>query len=180
MRQVQLVFSNAADAWNFITASRVTNVAVTHTTITGFLKETEIELAIKDFGADVKDYAPEEVPESETTYTQDHTEEATAAGQPIELLGKSGAAYNGTIYAKNDSTVSMPAHAIIGLANSALFNGLWQHAVNAFYRTDNVQQEMDNFRSREDLSHMIVIPVNPAEHSQIDKVDDLIRSYIHQ
>jgi hypothetical protein len=142
--------------------------------------ESELELACNNFGAEVQDYAVNEVPIEITETIQESPTAATSIGENIELYGKSGTPYRGTIYHKEAHLATLPAEAIICLSNSALQNGTWHHTVNAIYKTGDVQQEMDNFKQRGDISHMMVLPIQAPEQNKADQVDDLIRSYLHQ
>ncbi len=180
MKQVQLVFPNAADVWNFLTLTRVPNVEVRDKTMRGFFADDEIALARTDFSAEVQDFVPSEEPANETTVTPSPVTAAGRMEQEVTLVGQSGNTYHGTLYTKDHHLALLPAQAIICLSNSTPYNGGWHHAVNAIYRSDDVPLEMERFKARQDLSHIIVIPFNPAEQKGLDPIDDLIRSYLHQ
>lgn len=81
------------------------------------------------------------------------------------------------IYTKASSTATLPSQGLVCLANSTCTNNTWQHAVNAIYATDNVEQERERFSQRDDVSHFIVVP--SAAWAGTDAPDDLIRSYLH-
>jgi hypothetical protein len=99
-------------------------------------------------------------------------------GQPIQLSGKSGEQYAGTIYNKEShSTLTGPA--IVCLTISTFANHQWSHSVNAIYRTDDTVQSMEEFKNRGDVSHLIVIPIGLLQYGKRDMVDDLIRQYLH-
>ena len=102
-------------------------------------------------------------------------------GQDIELVGWSGDRYTGKIYADKNGTTAFSGRAIACLSNSSYQNGEWTHRVNSIYNTENVNEELAHFRSRDDISHLILIPYSalPSDGAA-DKVDDLIRSYIHR
>jgi hypothetical protein len=100
-------------------------------------------------------------------------------GQDIILTGKSGATYRGRILDKASTTLST-SHAIVCLTNSYYANGQWHHHFKAVYNTDNAQKAVEQFRERQDISHMILIPRNLREWEKLDKIQDLIQSYIHQ
>jgi hypothetical protein len=106
---------------------------------------------------------------------------AVETGQDIELVGWSGERYTGKIYTDKNSTSALSGRAIACLANSTQDEGEWTHNVNSIYNTENVTEELAHFRSRDDISHLILIPYNSIPLSGVgDKVDDLIRSYIHR
>jgi hypothetical protein len=100
-------------------------------------------------------------------------------GHDVELLGKSGRRYNGKIYSEKNSTSSLGGKAIACLSNSSQNDSGWTHQVNAVYNTENIPGELAHFQSRDDISHLILIPYS-NEFETGDKVDDLIRSYIHR
>ena len=178
MKRVQLLFPNAADVWNFLDLTKMPKAEVEEKTIKGFFTEKEIELACKNFGADVQDYVITAEKDQVAEPVQSHAA-AKSTGVAVQLTGKSGTVYMGTLYTKADEVLAPPDHAIICLSHSTLASGVWQHAVNAIYRNDNVTQELEDFKERDDITHLLVLPVNPAEHSVVDKVDDLIRAYLH-
>jgi hypothetical protein len=101
-------------------------------------------------------------------------------GQDIELVGKSGARYYGKIYADKNSTSNLSGRAIACLSNSTYTDHGWEHHVNSIYNTDSITNELAHFRSRDDISHLIILPYNTNQGGESDKVDDLIRSYIHK
>src|SRR5947209_9539942 len=100
-------------------------------------------------------------------------------GQPIALRGKSGEQYLGIIYDKeSDSTVS--GRGIVCLTKSNFIDHEWSHSINSIYNTDDVKIAVEDFKNRDDISHVIIIPLNPLDLGKNDKVDDLIRAYIHK
>jgi hypothetical protein len=101
-------------------------------------------------------------------------------GQAIELMGKSGERYTGRIYTDKQSTSSLTGKAISCLSNSSLTDSGWSHQVNAIYNTDRASDEIEQFKNRDDISHLILIPYSSNESGVVDKVDDLIRNYIHR
>ena len=105
---------------------------------------------------------------------------ATEYGQDIELTGKSGTRYAGKIYSDKDSTSSLSGRAIACLTNSTRDENGWTHHVNSIYNTENVADELEHFKIRDDISHLILLPYSSMEEGSTDKVDDLIRSYIHR
>ena len=107
---------------------------------------------------------------------------STETGQDIELVGRSGDRYTGKIYAEKDAATLLTGRAIALLPNSSQHNGEWTHRVNSIYNTENVNEELAHFRSRDDISLLILIPYSsmPSSPGVVDKVDDLIRSYIHR
>lgn len=103
------------------------------------------------------------------------------SGQDIELVGKSGERYSGKIYADKNSTSALTGRAIACLTNSTYTDSGWTHQVNSIYNTDNIAEELAHFKSREDISHLILLPYQSISSAGVaDKVDDLIRHYIHQ
>ena len=104
----------------------------------------------------------------------------TECGQDIELTGKSGERYAGKLYTDKNSTSSLSGRAIACLSNSTQDENGWSHHVNSIYNTEKVNDELAHFKERDDISHLILIPYNGNENGVEDKVDDLIRSYIHQ
>lgn len=107
------------------------------------------------------------------------TEQKTTE-QDIRLTGKSGQIYHGKIYSDKDDTATLSGRAIAILTNSTPSAGGWTHQVNSIYNTENIQAELAHFRDRDDISHLILLPYNWNENDIQDKVDDLIRQYIHQ
>jgi len=102
-------------------------------------------------------------------------------GQDIQLYGKSGECYTGKIYSDKNSTSTLTGRVIVCLTDSTRTDNGWVHHVNSIYNTENVANELAHFKSRDDISHLILLPYNFNQSSGIvDKVDDLIRSYIHQ
>ncbi|MDQ3279410.1 MAG: hypothetical protein M3Q06_13860, partial [Bacteroidota bacterium] len=96
------------------------------------------------------------------------------------LSGKSGERYTGKIYADKNSTSNLTGRAIAVLSNSSQTENGWTHRVNSIYNTDNIQDELVHFKNRDDISHLILLPYNTNNAGPVDKVDDLIRSYIHR
>jgi len=101
-------------------------------------------------------------------------------GQDIELVGKSGQRYTGKIYRDKNGHSAIAGRAIACLSNSRLEDGNWQHQINSIYNTENIQDELAHFKDRDDISHLILLPYAANEGGVVDKVDDLIRSYIHR
>ena len=99
-------------------------------------------------------------------------------GQPITLSGKSGALYDGRIYSK-ESDDSFAGHAIVCLTNSTFHDHHWTHQINSVFRTDDAKASLQEFKKRDDISHLILISQHPYQVTG-DAVDDLIRHYIHQ
>lgn len=188
MKQARLQFPVAEDLWNFLAATRKSHVEAEDTRAEGWFTDEEMQLATGRFGAEVQPYTPPATapaPAATATpreaYPFPNAEPASVPaqpdkGQPVELYGKSGRVYPGTIYTKaSPSTPTAPA--LICLANSSFDGGTWQHRVNAIYATDNAEQERVRFSQRDDVSHLIVVPKEAL--SGEDATDDLIRSYLH-
>lgn len=102
------------------------------------------------------------------------------SGQPIELTGKSGSRYTGKIYHDKNSTSTLTGRAITLLSNSTHSDEGWAHQVNSIYNAENIADELKHFQNRDDISHLILLPYNENENGVQDKVDDLIRSYLHR
>jgi hypothetical protein len=102
------------------------------------------------------------------------------SGQDIELFGKSGERYTGKMYTDKNSTSSLTGKAIVCLTNSSHSDNGWTHQVNAIYNTERINDELAHFKNRDDISHLVLIPYQTNESGVVDKVDDLIRSYIHR
>lgn len=160
MKRVQLVFPNSADLWNYLVATKIANVDVEQATMCGLFTQPQMDLACKSFKASVK--------EMPTMGIND--------GEPLELKGKSGTIYKGVIYHKGQRPSGLPAHAILCLTNSVNSLGTWQHAVASVYSAKQVAHELERFRQRHDLTHIIVIPAGKNEGRV---VDDLIRQHLH-
>ncbi|HUC83048.1 MAG TPA: hypothetical protein VMR70_19220 [Flavisolibacter sp.] len=102
----------------------------------------------------------------------------TESGQDIYVEGKSGDMYYGKLYADKAGTSALCGSAIVCLSNSHYEASRWQHQMNSIYRTDDVNRELQHFKGREDISHLIVIP-HTIGFGNKDEVDDLIRNYLH-
>lgn len=101
-------------------------------------------------------------------------------GQDIELIGQSGERYTGKIYADKNSSSQITGTAIACLTNSTLQEEGWSHQVNSIYNVEKISDELAHFQSRDDISHLILLPYNDNKGSVVDKVDDLVRSYLHR
>jgi hypothetical protein len=99
------------------------------------------------------------------------------SGQAVELIGKSGATYQGRIYSDKQSSSELPSPAIVCLSNSSLNDGQWKHQIRDIYDTKTIEQALDHFRERDDISHMILIP--GTSYDGTDRINDLRRAYIH-
>ncbi|HVK96600.1 MAG TPA: hypothetical protein VM368_02230 [Flavisolibacter sp.] len=108
------------------------------------------------------------------------TSEIIDSGTDIQLKGKSGDIYTGKIYSSKSGNNSLEGAAIVCLTNSYLSNDGWKHQMNSIYKVDDAQEAMEHFIERDDISHIVFIPLTDDHYSGIDKVDDLIRSYIHK
>lgn len=104
----------------------------------------------------------------------------TECGHDIVLTGESGAQYTGKIYTDKNDTSTLAGKAIACLSNSSKVEGGWHHRINSIYNTENPTEELAHFRERDDISHLILIPYNTNQNSVTDKVNDLIRHYIHR
>lgn len=101
------------------------------------------------------------------------------SGQDITLTGKSGERYSGKIYTDKNSLTTLSGQAIAVLSNSTETEDGWNHHVNSIYNTGNASDELAHFKSRDDISHLILLPDSANQSAVVDKVDDLIRQYIH-
>ncbi len=106
--------------------------------------------------------------------------DAMIAEQDITLTGKSGQSYYGKIYADKNSTSSLTGRAMAILTNSRYTDNGWLHQVNSIYNTENIPEELAHYKNRDDISHLILLPYTSNDNGVEDKVDDLIRSYIHR
>jgi len=100
-------------------------------------------------------------------------------GQSITLSGQSGALYDGKIYDKS-SDDAFSGHAIVCLTNSTFHDHHWTHQMNSVFRTHDAKTALEEFKKRDDISHLILISQHPYQSETTDAVDDLIRRYIHQ
>ncbi|HEX8315293.1 MAG TPA: hypothetical protein VF609_09880 [Flavisolibacter sp.] len=101
------------------------------------------------------------------------------SGQDIQLSGKSGETYTGRIYSDKHSTSTLSGQAIVCLTNSHFSDEKWSHHVNSIYNTNDVNNALEHFKLRDDISHIILIPQQSVAFSRADHVDDLIRNYLH-
>lgn len=101
------------------------------------------------------------------------------SGHTIELTGKSGERYAGIIYTDKNSTSAIAGTAIACLSNSTQHEGEWTHQVNSIYNTESATEELKHFQNRDDISHLILVPYSENDNGVQDKVDDLIRQYLH-
>ncbi|NTS43715.1 hypothetical protein HRG84_22735 [Flavisolibacter sp. BT320] len=105
--------------------------------------------------------------------------ESRDAGEAIQLTGQSGQPYSGRIYAVKNGSSAPPGKAIALLSNSLRTTYGWEHRVNSIYNTDDPTREVVHFQSRNDVSHLILLPYDNNGNGPTDKVDDLIRKYLH-
>jgi len=106
-------------------------------------------------------------------------QEQVASEQNISLIGKSGHEYYGKIYDHENSITSLEGPVVVCLTNTRWYDNHWQHAVRDIYN-DDARRALRHFRERDDISHLILLPNDPADPSGMDKIDDLRRRYIHQ
>jgi hypothetical protein len=100
-------------------------------------------------------------------------------GQEVELTGKSGATYRGRILDKGATTLAA-SPAIACLSNSYFANGAWHHQIRDVFDTKDESETVAQFKHRDDISHLILIPRSLGELGQRDKIQDLIQQYIHR
>jgi hypothetical protein len=100
-------------------------------------------------------------------------------GREIEVVGKSGNTYNGKLHDKKSES-TLTGRAIVCLTDSHFHDSQWHHHMNAVYMTENAQQAFDDFKKRDDISNLILIPIGAHDFSRTNKVEDLIHSYVHK
>lgn len=103
----------------------------------------------------------------------------TDSGKDIALTGKSGNIYFGRIYEDKNSYSSIDTKAIVCLSNSHFTHGEWRHTIKDIYDTANVEQTLNQFREREDITHLILVPRTMYNPMNWDLIDDLRQNYIH-
>ena len=99
-------------------------------------------------------------------------------GNPVDLFGKSGNRYGGRIFEKKSQS-SFSGPAIVCLSNSSIADHEWKHKMNSIFRTDDAVKTMEEFKERDDVSHLILVPLGSLEYGKKDMVDDLVRKYLH-
>ena len=102
------------------------------------------------------------------------------SGEDVVLYGKSGATYRGKIYTDKNGVTELSTRTIVGLSNSKLTEGKWEHQIRDFYNTEDPQEALLHFRERDDITHLILIPSTSNDFAGIDQVHDLIQNYIHK
>lgn len=100
-------------------------------------------------------------------------------GLDVQLSGKSGETYTGRIYADKEANSTISGQTIVCLTNSDYTEGQWHHRVNSIFSSSDVRQTLEHFKSRDDISHLILIPQESTTNHQKDHIDDLIRAYLH-
>lgn len=105
--------------------------------------------------------------------------EAIDTGRDIVLVGNSGEKYYGKIYDDKNAGSEIAGRAIACLTNSTPGAGDWEHHMNSIYITENASDELVHFRGRDDIAQLILLPYYENDNGVVDKVDDLIRRYIH-
>ena len=100
------------------------------------------------------------------------------SGQNISVFGKSGQCYSGKIYNDKNGATPLSGRAIVCLTNSRYEGHEWKHTMHSIYN-DDIQKAFNHFKTRDDVSHLILLPQSGAEYNGMDKVDDLIRQYLH-
>jgi hypothetical protein len=102
----------------------------------------------------------------------------TESGQDIRITGKSGDIFHGKIYADKDSRTEFSGNVIVCLTNSRFADNEWHHHMNSIY-LQYAETAMEHFKTRDDISHVIIIPHQAANSGDKDPIDDLIRNYLH-
>lgn len=102
------------------------------------------------------------------------------SGEDIVLYGKSGHSYQGRIYSDKNSTTTITTSAITCLSNSRYTDCKWEHQIKDVYNAADSRDALKHFREREDRTHLILIPGEANDSSNVDKVADLIQNYIHK
>lgn len=100
------------------------------------------------------------------------------AGRNISLIGKSGSEYYGKIYERSDESNSSE-QVIVCLSNTRWEDNHWQHNIRDIYN-DASDSALRHFSERDDISHLILIPVDSVKQNGLDVIDDLRRQYIHK
>lgn len=95
----------------------------------------------------------------------------------ISLVGKSGKEYYGKMYDKNSDS-SLSGEAIVCLSNILWRDNHWQYNIRDIY-SDASATAVEHFKARNDISHLILIPVDDLKEKDLDAIDDLRRQYIH-
>lgn len=101
------------------------------------------------------------------------------SGQDVHLFGKAGELYRGKIYAEKTGTSNLSGGAIVCLTNSRFDDNGWHHHMNSIYNTPDVNEALEHFKTRDDISHVIIIPHQTIASNGGDDVDNLIRNYLH-
>ena len=96
----------------------------------------------------------------------------------ISLIGKSGNEYYGKLYDKNSDS-SLSGKSIVCLSNTRWEDNHWEHNIRDIYN-DAPVDAIQHFKERDDITHLILIPVDSLEQKGIDVIDDLRKQYIHQ
>jgi hypothetical protein len=96
----------------------------------------------------------------------------------ISLIGKSGHEYYGKIYDKSSDS-NLAGQAIVCLSNTRWEDNHWQHHIRDIYNDAGVRA-LQHFKERDDISHLILIPVDSLEQQGLDVIDDLRRQYLHK
>ena len=104
---------------------------------------------------------------------------AEETGTDVQLRGKSGETYAGRIYAEKDARTSLSGKSIVCLTNSSFSDGQWHHRMNSIFSSDDLQNTLEHFKMRDDISHLILISQDANGSHPRDEVDDLIRAYLH-
>jgi hypothetical protein len=96
-------------------------------------------------------------------------------GSPISLTGQSGETYEGRIYAKGNTSMTLPDRAIILLLTSGDLSSVYD------IRTAlNPKQELAGFNEADSkATHIIIVPKTFGKFSRIDILDDLKQQYLN-
>jgi hypothetical protein len=97
----------------------------------------------------------------------------------ISLIGKSGNEYYGKIYEDRNSVSSLSGQVLVCLGNTRWKDNHWQHHILDIYN-DDAFRALQHYKERNDITHLILIQDDSAEHQGIDIIDDLRKQYIHK
>ena len=97
----------------------------------------------------------------------------------ISLVGKSGIEYFGKVFTGKASSTTLSGQVVVCLSNSLWGDNHWTHHVNSIYK-DDALSALQHFGGREDITHLVLIPIDEAHSGSIDVIEDLTRQYIHQ
>ena len=95
----------------------------------------------------------------------------------ISLVGKSGNEYFGKMYEDKKNVTGISGSAIVCLSNTLWDDNHWQFNIRDIYN-DDALTALEHFKERNDISHIILIPMDTETWQGIDVIDDLRRQYL--